>query len=163
MRSCGFVGGEDRKLQKPSSVLYDSRDRGQQGFIRELKSWLGLDPDAATAEGEVNETNPLFVYVKIPAALQPLERGELFEDPLQAILEKEKAGTVTGGGSQLSNPDENGYRSIEYCGIDIDLYDPTKGLALLRAELVRLNAPTGTMLLYELNGKGLEELIYQNG
>ncbi len=121
-----------------------------------------MDPDAVTADHEVNEANPLFVYVKIPAALQPLERGELFEDPLQAVLEQKKVGTITGGGSQLSEPDSEGCRDIECCGIDVDLYNPAKGLALLRAELVRLNAPSGTVLLYELNGQEWEEPIYPN-
>lgn len=132
------------------------------GFIKELKSWLGMDPDAVTNEAEVSEANPLFVYVKIPADLQPLERGELFEEPLQQALEREKLGTVTGGGSQLSDEDSEGHRTIEFCGIDIDLYDPTKGLTLLRVELIRLNAPPGTALLYELNGREWEEPIYPN-
>lgn len=132
------------------------------GFIKELKSWLGLDPDSVTKEDEVSEANPLLVYVKIPAALQPLERGELFEDPLQQALEREELGTVTGGGSQLSDEDSEGHRRIEFCGIDIGLYKPAKGLALLRSELVRLNAPPGTALLYELNGSEWDEPIYPN-
>ena len=121
-----------------------------------------MDADAATPESEVNETNPLFVYIKLPIDLQPLERGELFEDPLQEALEREKVGTITGGGSQLSAPDEEGSREVEFCGIDVDLYDPGKGLALLRRELVRLEAPRGTLLLYELNGQEWEDLIYPN-
>ncbi len=129
-------------------------------FLKELKSWLGLDPDAITRETEVNEANPLFVYVKIPADLQPLQRGELFEDPLQEALEREKLGTVTGGGSQLSEADSEDHREIEFCGIDIDLYNPIKGLALVHRELIRLNAPPGTMLLYELNGQEWQEHVY---
>ena len=45
-------------------------------FLKEVKSWLGLDPDATTNEKDVSEANPLFVYVRIPADLDPLERGE---------------------------------------------------------------------------------------
>lgn len=129
-------------------------------FLKELKSWLGLDTHSATPESAVNEANPLFVYIKLPVDLQPLERGELFEDPLQEALEREKAGAVTGGGSLLSDLDENGQRHIKFCGIDVDLYEPAKGLALLRSELRRLEAPPGTMLLYELNGHEWEEPIY---
>jgi len=131
-------------------------------FLKEVKSWLGLDPDATTNENEVSEANPLFVYIKIPADLGPLERGELFEDPLQEALEKKKLGTITGGGSQLSDLDDEGRRSIEFCGIDVDLYAPLDGLTLLRRELVRLKAPEGTLLLYELNGREWEEPIYPN-
>jgi hypothetical protein len=129
-------------------------------FLKELKSWLGLDTDSVTPESAVNQANPLFVYIKLPVDLQPLERGELFEDPLQEALERESLGTVTGGGSQLSDLDEDGRRQIEFCGIDVDLYDPQKGLVLLRSELIRLKAPPGTLLLYELNGHEWEEPIY---
>jgi hypothetical protein len=75
-------------------------------------------------------------------------------------LEKEDLGDVTGGGTQFSEPDENGEDFVEFCGIDVDLYDAVKGLALLRRELVRLQAPAGTTLVYELNGNQWEEPVY---
>ena len=128
------------------------------GFLKELKSWIGLDPESITRINEVSETNPLFAYIKIPGNLGPMDRGELFEDPLQAALDKEHLGEITGGGSQLA--DETG-NSIEFCGIDVDLYDAVKGLALLRRELVRLQAPPGTALLYELDGQEWEEPLYR--
>src|ERR1700744_4616688 len=107
-------------------------------FLREVKSWLGLNPDSSTPAHQINKKNPLFVYIKIPGDFGPLDRGELFEDPIQKALDLRRLGTLTGGGSQLSAPDENGKRSIEFCGIDVDLYDAANGLALLRNELVRL-------------------------
>jgi len=70
-------------------------------------------------------------------------------------------GTVTGGGSQFSEPDEDGNDFVEFCGIDVDLYDAVKGLALLRGELVRLHVPPGTMLLYQLDGHEWEEPVYR--
>lgn len=82
--------------------------------------------------------------------------------PLQDALERKKLGTITGGGSQLSDQDDEGSRTIEFCGIDVDLYAPLEGLTLLRRELVRLNAPEGTTLLYDLNGREWEEPIYPN-
>jgi hypothetical protein len=129
-------------------------------FLREIKSWIGLDPDSITRTDEVSKSNPLFVYIKIPGDLDPLDRGEMFEDPLQQALDNESLGEITGGGSQLSDPNESGH-SIDFCGIDVDLYDPAKGLDLLRRELVRLEAPAGTMLLYELDGKEWEEPVYR--
>ena len=130
-------------------------------FLKVLKSWIGLDPDSETRVDQVSQDNPLFVYVRIPGDLQPLDRGEKFEDPLQEALDKENLGEITGGGSQLSEPDDDGRSSIEFCGIDIDLYDAVKGLALLRRELVRLQSPAGTMLLYELDGHEWEEPVYR--
>jgi hypothetical protein len=128
------------------------------GFLRELKGWLGLDPDAITRVDQVSKDDPLFVYIKIPADIQPLDRSNLFEVPLQAALEKEELGTITGGGSQLANESGN---QIDFCGIDVDLYEAAPGLQLLRRELVRLNAPHGTMLLYELNGDEWEEPVHR--
>lgn len=131
------------------------------GFLKEIKSWLGLDPDSNTPVDQVSQDNPLFVYIKIPVDLDPIGRGEQFEDPLQEALEKENLGAITGGGSQLSAPDEDGQHSIEFCGIDVDLYDAVKGLPLLRRELLRLRVPPGTVLLYELDGHEWEEPVYR--
>ena len=131
------------------------------GFLKEIKGWLGLNPDSDTAADQISRDNPLFVYIKIPIALGPIDRGERFEDPLQVTLDLEGLGTITGGGSQLSEEDEDGRRAIEFCGLDVDLYDAVKGLPLLRRELVRLQTPSGTMLLYELEGHEWEEPVYR--
>jgi hypothetical protein len=125
-------------------------------FLKELMGCLGRDSGTATGVGR---DNPLFVYIKLPGDIDPLDRSERFADPLQEALEKAKVGTITGGGSQLSEPDSEGERGVEFCGIDVDLYDIEKGLALLRRELVALQVPPGTTLLYEVNGQGYEEPV----
>jgi magnesium chelatase family protein len=87
---------------------------------------------------------------RLPTILPPLT--------LQEALEKENLGAITGGGSQLSADDEDGQSSIEFCGIDVDLYDAVKGLALLRRELVRLQCPMAQSCstnLMEMSGKNL--------
>lgn len=117
--------------------------------------------DSTADEVRVSETNPLFVYVKLPVDLDPDERTELFADPIQDALEKEGLGTVTGGGSMFSPPDEEGERETEFCGIDVDLYDLERGFALLRRELLRLQAPPGTTLLYWLGGREWEEPLHR--
>jgi hypothetical protein len=103
---------------------------------------------------------PLFVFIRIPEAIEPLDRGEKYEDPLEQALESTGLGSVTGGGEMLSAPDGDGRREIEYCGIDIDLFDPERGLELLRRELKRLDAPKGTVLEYMLDGIRYETDIY---
>ena len=108
---------------------------------------------------EVNRDNPLFVYIKLPVDLDPFERTERFADPLMEALEAASLGRITGGGSQFSEPDSEGEDSVEFCGIDVDLYEVKRGLALLRRELRRLDVPTGTLLLYELDGQEYEEPI----
>lgn len=117
--------------------------------------------DSFTRGNRISHDNPLFVYIRMPGDIDPEDRWTNFADPLQEGLEKECLGEVTGGGTQFSEPDEHGDDFVEFCGIDVDLYDVAKGLALLRRELVRLQAPAGTMLFYELNGKEWEEPVYR--
>jgi hypothetical protein len=131
------------------------------GFLQELKELLRGDSGPTTAS-EVSQANPLFVYIKIPGDLDPFDRTERFADRLQEALELAELGRIAGGGSQLSEPDSEGGRSVEFCGIDVDLYHLCKGLELLRKELIRLEAPPGTTLLYELNGQEYEEPVLRN-
>ena len=80
-------------------------------------------------------------YVRIPASIQPLERGELFEDPLHQVLMSAGLGEVTGGGSQLG---EN--ETIAYCGLDVIVKDRDRGLQLIRSTMRKLAAPEGTVI-----------------
>jgi hypothetical protein len=105
----------------------------------------------------------LFVFVRIPESLEPLERAEKYEDPLEESLASSGAGALTGGGAMLSAPDAAGHREIEWCGIDIDLFDFNNGLELIRTELKRLGAPQGTILEYTLDGIAYERDIYEPG
>ncbi|HEX3093436.1 MAG TPA: hypothetical protein VHW72_12475 [Candidatus Angelobacter sp.] len=118
-------------------------------------------PDSNRRAEPVSHENPLFVYIRIPGDIDPEDRWEKFADPLQQALEKEDLGDVTGGGTQFSEPDENGEDFVEFCGIDVDLYDAVKGLALLRRELILLQVPPGTALLYKLGGQDWEEPVYR--
>jgi hypothetical protein len=140
-------------------MLYDSPPGGEMTFFKDLKSWVRPDEDSVTLQSEISEIKPLFVYVQMPLDLDPVDRTELFANPLQEVLEREKAGTVTGGGSMEPAPDENGNEFV-FSGIDVDLYDLSKGLALLQQELVRLQVPPGTLLIYELNGQEIQDPVY---
>jgi hypothetical protein len=138
-----------------------SRQRNMtKSFLKVLKGAIGLDPDARSPARPTRK-EPLFVYVKIPANIAPLERGDRFEDPLQAALEAADLGEITGGGSQLGEPDPDGRPTIEFCGIDVNLFNRDQGIALLRQELVRLGAPAGTVLLYEVEGREYEQPVHE--
>jgi hypothetical protein len=128
-------------------------------FLKAVKGWLGMDPDSVTQKDQVSDQNPLFVYVKIPGNIQPMERGGRFEDPIQDALSRERLGEITGGGSQLADEETS---VIEFCGLDVELYDVENGLALLRRELTRAKAPRETLLLYEVNGEEFEDPLYLN-
>jgi hypothetical protein len=98
------------------------------------------------------EPTTQLIYIKIPAPIEPLERAERFEDPLEEVLERTGVGEISGGGSLLSAPDADGRRTIEYCGIDVDVTDLAAGLELLRTEMRRLEAPAGTSLEFQVDG-----------
>jgi hypothetical protein len=105
----------------------------------------------------------LFVYVLIPEALEPMDRGERYEDPLQEALDATGLGDVSGGGSLLSAPRPDGSRIIESCGIDVDLTDLTRGLELLRSTLPGLGIPIGTQLQYTVAGESLLDELGSDG
>lgn len=82
-----------------------------------------------------------FFYIRIPEPLYPEERGEKYEEPLAEALRVARLGKVTGGGQQLGEGN-----SIVYCGVDVELRERVRGLAVLRDVLVRLGAPAGTVI-----------------
>ena len=87
------------------------------------------------------ERGRFFFYVRIPGNIQPIERAERFEDPLQAALENEELGEVTGGGSQMGEG-----KTVEFCGLDVEVTDRDRGLQVIRAVMRRLAAPPGTVI-----------------
>jgi hypothetical protein len=128
-------------------------------FLKVIKTALGLGSGSVTDAGGVARAQPLFVYIKLPGNIQPLERGQ-FEDPLADALETSGLGEVTGGGSQLDDPGPDGRPRVAFAGIDVDLFDVELGVALLVRELRRLNAPPGTVLLYQLDGHEHEVRVH---
>ena len=91
--------------------------------------------DEAQSEGKH------FFYVRIPGDIQPIERGNRFEDPLEAALQDAALGCVTGGGSQLGE----GAR-VEYCGLDVVVSDRSRGIDLIRRVLQSLGCPQAAVI-----------------
>jgi hypothetical protein len=91
--------------------------------------------ESAAADGH------FFFYIRIPASVGPLDRGDLYEDPLQDALSEADLGEITGGGSQLGDGN-----SIAYCGLDVVVTDRDRGLALIRETMQRLGAPPDTVI-----------------
>ncbi len=92
-----------------------------------------------------------------------MDRGDLFEDPLNEFLEERGLGEVTGGGTQLGELGE-----IEYCDLEIELsVDPAEAMKQIAAKLEELGAPVGSHLTcgdIELAFGRLEGLgVYLNG
>lgn len=122
-----------------------------------------------------SERTGICVVAQLNARLQPLDRGDIFEDPLDDTLQDMGLGEVTGGGTLQSN---EGW--VQQCDIEMDLpeADP-ETLRKIADRLEALGAPKGSKLLVEetgtempfgkseglaiyLNGTDLDDWVYQN-
>lgn len=94
---------------------------------------------------EVDLIDDTLVIAQLNARLLPFERGEYFEDPLDAILKSLDMGEVTGGGTQMAeDPD-----GIAYCVIEISLPKMSAPvISLIVEELEKLGAPKGSVLKF---------------
>lgn len=80
------------------------------------------------------------IIAHLNARLMPFDRGQYFEDPLDAALRKRGIGEVTGGGTAQSESGE-----IMYC--DIEISASADSLPFLAETLERLGAPKGSSLV----------------
>jgi hypothetical protein len=93
-----------------------------------------------------------YIVAQLNARLQPMHRGEYFEDPLDIELKNAAIGEVSGGGTLQSKTGE-----VEHCDIEIEVSGP-----LIAAErividaLERLGAPKGSKLHIEAEGRQVE-------
>lgn len=85
-----------------------------------------------------------FVLATMWEYIKPIERGERYEDPLDANLKQAGIGEVTGGGTQLSD-----MCGIEYVDIDITLSDLERGIPLIVESLNSSGAPKGSVLKFQ--------------
>ena len=82
---------------------------------------------------------PHVVLARMYEHIEPIARGDRYEDPLQATLEKMGIGRVTGGGSQL---DELG--RITYADVEIELANTGEALRIVAETLEAAGAPQGS-------------------
>lgn len=95
---------------------------------------------------------PHLVLARLYEYIEPIDRGDRYEDPLQDALDKAGAGRVTGGGSQL---DELG--GISYVDIEIELANLDAALRTVTAALEAAGAPQGSELLLASDESVLRE------
>ena len=105
------------------------------------------------------------VVVRLNARMQPLDRYEVYEEPLAALLESKGLGELTGGGTQM---DEEG--EIAFCDIEIGLPALSdEALDQIRQCFETLGAPKGSVIILEPDGReiafGANEglAVYLNG
>jgi hypothetical protein len=115
--------------------------------------------------GKETAMQSTLVVARLNDRAQPMDRGELYENPLDDVLRKHRVGSVTGGGTQLTEDSE-----IEFCEIEIEVREPaTEIIALIKQTLEELGAPKGSRLRLESQGEelpfGVNEglAVYLNG
>jgi hypothetical protein len=132
------------------------------GIIETIGSWFSGNrkvPEQPANGFDVQN----FIYIRIPGNIQPVERGERFEDRIDPVLAQDGLGAVSGGGSLLGDPRPDGTRIVEFCGIDIDATDRDRALVRLRELLPQLDAPLETELHYTRDGVKLQDVLAESG
>lgn len=86
---------------------------------------------------------PHLVLARLFENIEPTDRGDRYEDPLQAALEAANAGAVTGGGSLL---DEEG--GVEFADVEIELANLGPALDLVVETLERAGAPASSEIVH---------------
>lgn len=89
---------------------------------------------------------PHLVIARLYEYIEPIDRGNRYEDPLQAALEAAQAGAVTGGGSQLN---ESG--GIEFADVEIEVANLDAAIDLVANTLEAAGAPQGSEIRHEAN------------
>jgi hypothetical protein len=84
-----------------------------------------------------------FVVARITEHVEPIERGERYEDPLTAFLNEHGLGEVTGGGSQL-----NANGEIEFADVELELVDLDDAVTQLIRQLEAMGAPFGSSIQF---------------
>jgi hypothetical protein len=101
---------------------------------------------AAVKDGRSDEY-PHLLVATLHECIEPLDRGERYEDPLGELLAEGGLGKVTGGGSQLD--DSFKVKSVD---IEIVVADLDSGIPLVLSLLEEKGAPQGSELFFERDG-----------
>ncbi len=126
-----------------------------------------------SGEPEESDFNTMII-ARINARVQPLDRGDIYEDPLHDALEADGLGEVTGGGTQMAEDE-----GIEFVDIEIMVKEASEATCQRIIELLeQFGAPKGSKLLFEeedkempfgrteglavyLNGVDLDDEVYK--
>jgi len=90
------------------------------------------------------ETAKHLVIARLNDRAQPVDRGERYEDPLDAFLKANGLGEVSGGGTQLLETGE-----IDFCEVELALTSTApEVLEAVAAQLQSAGAPKGSVLVH---------------
>ncbi|RZN82043.1 MAG: hypothetical protein EVB12_03440 [Winogradskyella sp.] len=95
-----------------------------------------------------------YIVATLNDKLMPIDRGEIYEDPLDEFIQANKIGEVTGGGTMQLESGE-----LEYCDVEIRLYSDEineSQIKLIINKLEELGAPKGSRLLIEKTAQKIQ-------
>ena len=88
--------------------------------------------------------------IHIPGDIQPFERGDRFEDPLdQALRAAGRLGKCVGGGTAMDA------KQVTRCDVEVEVKDRAKAVPVIRKVLSAAAAPPGTTVTDADSGKVL--------
>jgi hypothetical protein len=98
-------------------------------------------------KGDTNEPDGNFIVLQLNEKIMPIDRGIVYEDPIDEFLKSKKYGQVTGGGTLQEETGE-----LAYCDVEIKL--STNNIdKLVIAEIIdkieTMGAPKGSKLIIE--------------
>lgn len=104
-----------------------------------------------------------YLTLQLNAKLRPLDRGDIYEDPIDEILSQSDLGEVDGGGTMMQ---QNG--EIENCDVELALYEDKEEVIAEILEIIEdIGVPKGSLLHgenIEISVGSLEGLaLYLNG
>lgn len=124
-----------------------------------------------------NATPKAYITITLNDKIMPIDRGDVYEDPLDEFIQASEIGEVCGGGTMQSASGE-----VDFCDIEIQLYSETideTQLNQLQEKLEDLGAPKGSFIFLEkdqrkiiigkkeglaiyLDGVNLDNEVYEN-
>ena len=119
-----------------------------------LKNIFGKQKGSKSSEIEGSKVEGQYLRISLNEKIMPLDRGEVYEDPIDEILKRHNIGEVTGGGTLQLETGE-----IKYCNIEIfinsDIIDSIT-IRLLKDNIEELGAPKGSKIIVENTGEEIE-------
>ena len=95
-----------------------------------------------------------FLVATLNDKIMPIDRGEVYEDPLDELIRKKGIGEITGGGTMQQKSGE-----IDFCDVEIQLnsdFINQHDIELIIDKLEELGAPKGSKLTIEKTGEVIQ-------
>ena len=104
--------------------------------------------------GSKTKSQGQYIRITLNDKMMPMDRGFVYEDPLNDVLMTYKLGEVTGGGTLQLKSGEIGYCDLEVFINSENIDNVTLGI--LKDNIEKLGAPKGSKIVIEKTNKEVE-------